>query len=328
MAGAHSRDRQRQGFMTLHSIPANPVPEGAVVGHLATSDGLKLRFARWNPTGPRRGTVCLFSGRTEMIEKYFEVIRELRERGLAVAMLDWRGQGGSDRLLADPRKGHVRSFDDYQTDLEVFMREIVLPDCPAPIFGLAHSMGGAILLEAIRLGRRWFDRLVLSSPMIDLVGYGGRPSARILAKIGTLLGFGTSYIFGGGPAPISSRPFSGNPLTSDPVRYERIRALEELPGLGLGSPTFGWANAAFRTMERFSDPLYPTALRQPLLIFAAGEDPIASTTATERFAVRLRAGSHLIIPGAKHEILMERDIVRAQFWAAFDAFVPGSPLYR
>src|SRR5205085_3977788 len=128
--------------------------------------------------------------------------------------------------------------------------------------------------------------------MIDLVGYAGRPATRAVAKIGSLFGLGKSYIIGGGPAPISSRPFSGNPLTSDPVRYERIRTLEELPGLGLGSPTFSWANAAFKVMDRFNDPLYPTTLRQPLLIFAAGEDPIASTTATERFAVRLRGGSH------------------------------------
>lgn len=314
--------------MTLHAIAVNPVPEGAVTGHLVAADGVKLRYARWNPTGPRRGTVCLFGGRTEMIEKYFEVIRELRARGLAVATVDWRGQGGSDRLLSDPRKGHVRSFDDYQMDLEVFMREIVLPDCPAPIFGLAHSMGAAILLEAVHLGRRWFDRLVLSSPMIELVGRAGRPLVRTVARVGSLIGFRRSYIIGGGPAPISSRPFSGNPITADPVRYERIRALEELPGLGLGAPTFGWLNAAFRAMARFSDPLYPMALRQPLLIFAAGDDPIASTPATERFAVRLRAGAHLVIPGARHEIMMERDIVRAQFWAAFDAFVPGSPLYR
>ena len=314
--------------MTLHSIPVNPAPEGAVVGHLVTADGVKVRFARWNPTGPRRGTVCLFGGRTEMIEKYFEVIGELRQRGLAVAALDWRGQGGSDRLLADPRKGHVRSFDDYQHDLESFMREIVLPDCPAPIFGLAHSMGAAILLEAIRFGRRWFDRLVLCAPMIDLVGAAGRPMARAIARFGTLFGLGKSYIFRGGPAPISSRPFANNPLTSDPVRYERLRAIEEVPGLALGSPTFAWINAAYNVMDRFRDPLYPTALRQPLLIIAAGEDPIASTQATERFAVRLRAGSHLIIPGARHEILMERDVVRAQFWAAFDAFIPGSPLYR
>jgi len=314
--------------MTLHAIAVNPVPEGAVTGYIAAADGVRLRYARWNPTGPRRGTVCLFGGRTEMIEKYFEVVRQLRERGLAVAALDWRGQGGSDRLLSDPRKGYVRSFDDYQMDLEAFMREIVLPDCPAPIFGLAHSMGAAILLEAVHFGRRWFDRLVLSSPMIELVGRAGRPLIRAITSVGSFLGFGGAYVLGGGPAAISSRPFSGNPLTADAVRYERLRALEELPELGLGAPTFGWLNAAFHVMDGFRDPLYPMALRQPLLIFAAGDDPIALTSATERFAVRLRAGSHLVIPGARHEIMMERDIVRAQFWAAFDAFIPGSPLYR
>ena len=46
------------------------------------------------------------------------------------------------------------------------------------------------------------------------------------------------------------------------------------------------------------------------------------------FAARLRAGSHLIIAGAQHEILMEQDGYRQQFWAAFDAFVPGTPLYK
>jgi lysophospholipase len=41
----------------------------------------------------------------------------------------------------------------------------------------------------------------------------------------------------------------------------------------------------------------------------------------------LRAGSHLVIAGSKHEILQEQDRYRGQFWAAFDAFVPGTPLF-
>lgn len=313
--------------MTLHSTPANPVPEGAVEGQLTTPDGILLRFARWNAIARRKGTVCLFGGRTDMIEKYFEVIGELRERGFAVATMDWRGQGGSQRTLRDARKGYVRSFDDYQLDLEGFMREIVLPDCPAPIFALAHSMGGTILLEAVHQGRRWFDRIVLSSPMIKLYGLGARPWVKIVARYGTMLGFGKSYSPGGGPAAI--RPFLGNLLTSDPIRFQRAASIiETVPELGLGSPTLAWAAAAYVVIDRLSDPLYPTALRQPMLILAAGDDMIVSTAATERFSVRLRAGSHLIVVGSRHEILMERDRFRSQFWAAFDAFIPGSPLYR
>src|SRR5947209_16876617 len=127
--------------MTLVSIPANPVPDGAVAGTIKTPDGVELRFARFDPPPGRKGTLCLFPGRAEFIEKYFEVVQDARARGFAVATLDWRGQGLSQRMLANPRKGHVRNFSEYDRDLDAFMRQIVLPDCPPPFFALAHSMG-------------------------------------------------------------------------------------------------------------------------------------------------------------------------------------------
>src|SRR6185503_9476751 len=103
--------------MKLVSIPANPVPDEVVTGALKTPDGVSLRFARWQPPAGRKGTVCIFQGRSESIEKYFETVRDLRSRGFAVATLDWRGQGLSDRALKDRRKGYVRDFADYDTDL-------------------------------------------------------------------------------------------------------------------------------------------------------------------------------------------------------------------
>ena len=65
----------------------------------------------------------------------------------------------------------------------------------------------------------------------------------------------------------------------------------------------------------------------PILMLAASNDTVVSTAAIEEFAYHLRAGSHLVIAGSKHEILQEQDRYRAQFWAAFDAFVPGTPLF-
>ena len=87
--------------------------------------------------------MCLFPGRSEFIEKYFETVRDLRARGFAVATLDWRGQGLSDRALRNPRKGYVRNFAQYQIDLETFINEVVLPDCPPPLFALGQSMGAS-----------------------------------------------------------------------------------------------------------------------------------------------------------------------------------------
>ena len=287
-----------------------------------------MRYARWSAPAGRKGTVVLLQGRAEFIEKYFETVADLRTRGFAVATLDWRGQGLSDRALPDRLKGYVRSFSDYDLDLETFMREVVLPDCPPPIFGIGHSMGGAVLVRAARLGHRWFDRIVLSAPMIALRNTRGLSVARTTVKATRLFGFGGSYIPGGDRAAVGTRPFAGNMLTTDPVRYARNAAvLEAEPALGLAAPTIAWADSAFKAMGEFAQHSYPAKIRQPILIVGAGRDAVVSTQAIEDFAMRLRAGSHLVVAGAEHEVLMEQDRYRAQFWAAFDAFVPGTPLF-
>jgi lysophospholipase len=314
--------------MTLVSIPANPVPDDVVSGMLKTRDGVSLRFARWAPPPGRKGTVCLFQGRSEFIEKYFETVRDLRARGFAVATLDWRGQGMSQRTLRNPRKGYVRNFAQYQIDLEAFVNEVVLPDCPPPVFALAHSMGATVLLRAAYAGVRWFDRMVLLSPMIALPGMRRSVVSRLTVRTMRLMGLGSLYVPGGDKTVMMQRPFIGNLLTSDPVRYARnVAVLEAEPKLAIGWPTVAWTDSAFRVMGELSEPGYPGRIRQPILIIAAGQDGIVSTPAIDDFAVRLRAGSHLIVPGARHELLMEADRFRGQALAAFDAFVPGTPLF-
>jgi lysophospholipase len=314
--------------MKLVSILANPAPDGATVGSLKTPDGVTLRYARFAPPPGRKGTVCIFPGRSEFIEKYFETVRDLRARGFAVAILDWRGQGLSDRALSDPRKGYVSDYAQYDTDLAAFMKEVVLPDCPPPFFALGHSMGATVLIRAAHQGQRWFDRMVLTAPIIELPGARASRVSQAAARFLRLTGFGGRYIPGGDAQVIGTQPFQGNLLTADPVRYARNAAIIEAePALGLGAPTITWANATFRAIRPFRNPAYPAGIRQPILIIAAGREEVVSTPAIEDFASYMRAGSHLIVAGARHEILMELDRHRIQFWAAFDAFVPGTPLF-
>ncbi len=206
--------------MTLVSIPANPVPEDVVTGTIKTPDGAELRFARWAPPAGRKGTVCVFTGRSEQIEKYFETVRDLRERGFAVAMIDWRGQGHSSRRLRDPRKGYVRDFSDFEIDVETFVQQVVLPDCPPPYFALAHSMGGAVMLRVAHAGKRWFDRMVLSAPMIDLPGRADLACrrARCCASCGST-GQGGRYVPGGSDA------LTGIGILHQQSLHQRSRAL-------------------------------------------------------------------------------------------------------
>jgi lysophospholipase len=310
--------------MRLVSTPDNPIPAGAMVSTARAVDGVRLRAARWVPARAARGTVAILGGRAEFIEKYFETVARLLDRGFAVASLDWRGQGGSERQLKNPRKGHIDDFSLYRRDLEALVDEVLDPSCPRPWFGLGHSMGASILLAAARAGRCPFERLALASPMIALANFKRPRLARFLVEALDLIGLGGAYAPGGASAIVALRPFAGNPLTSDPARYARTAGVAAAhPELGLGWPTVGWLNAAFRLMREFEDPDYPRRTLTPILVIAGGADRVADPRATERFAARLRAGRLVMIEGAAHELMGERDVFRERFWAAFDAFIPG-----
>ena len=319
-------NRQRGLMDKLIALAKNPVPSGAIVGTFKGHDGALLRFARWQPTrGPRRGTVCLFGGRTEFIEKYFEVIADLRRRGFGVATMDWRGQGGSHRPLPNPRKGHLSDFSEFDRDLLRFVKDIVLPDCLPPFIALGHSMGGHVLMRNSISNGSWFDRIVVLAPMLafhpERVKYPGW-FARGVTTAAARGGLSTLYVPGGSDQPQELGPFEGNPLTSNLERWSRNRAvLEAAPELALGSPTYGWTHVAYRSMGALMQPEVPSRVQVPLLIFSAGHDRVISNRATEEFANQLKVGTHILIPAARHEILQENDDVRGRFWAAFDAYL-------
>jgi lysophospholipase len=307
--------------------PDYPVPGHGKVWLAQASDGARLRFASWRATvKPHRGTVLIAQGRAEFIERYSETIADLRRRGFHVLTFDWRGQGGSQRFTRRPRRGHVRRLRDYECDLALAVAQM-RERMPAPYFALAHSMGAALCLDAARRDALPVSRLVALAPMLGISMIRHPRGARGLARMLYWLGFGWAFVPGGGDTAIGTKPFEGNRLSSDPIRYARNAALSAAAlELAIGDPSIGWVHAAFQLMERLAHPRAPLEVRVPTLVVAAGLDPVVSTPAIERFAARLKTGSALVLPTARHEILMENDAIRARFWAAFDAFIPGEPL--
>lgn len=311
----------------LVGVPANPVPADGKVGFIRTTGGLSLRYALWRGTSTHRfGTVCILPGRGEFIEKYIEVISDLRRRGFTVAIFDWRGQGGSDRELTDPRKGHVSDFREYDQDLHSFIRHVLLPDCPAPFFALAHSMGAHILLRLTAFESCQFERVVMVAPMLKFAEMPAPEGlSRLFVETASLAGFSDAYIPGGTRLAMEERSFEGNILTTDRIRYERAqKVLQAAPQLGVGSPTNGWVYAAFRSMQELEAPSFAGRIKVPVLMFSAADDHVVSSRAIQKFAARGRMCHLTDIPGARHEILQESDRFREEFWAAFDAFIPGT----
>ena len=312
----------------FHLVDAGyPIPAGAVVSCVA-SNGTALRAARW-PAPDRDaaapGTVLICTGRSEFIEKYLFVVTELRARGFAVVVFDWRGQGLSQRPLGNARKGHVDRFADYEGDLLAVADQVLRPFCPEPWFGLAHSMGGAIALNAAADHPGLFRRLVLSAPMVEIARLPFAGTARAAVRLCRYAGLGRRFIPWSRRRAVQRRSFDNNLLTSDERRYRiSLDHMQVEPRLKLGAPTLGWLHAAFTAMTRLQAADYPERMRTPVLAVVPGADRVVEPRATERLVSRLRASRVVTVPGSRPEILMERDLYRQQFWAAFDAFVPGT----
>ena len=300
-----------------------PAPQLAT---LVARDGLPLRTAVW-PAAPggARGSVVLLQGRAEFIEKYGETVGDLLARGFAVYALDWRGQGHSGRVLKDTRKGHVVSYDDYLSDLALFLERVVLPEAPRPIVVLAHSMGGHIVLrhraEHGPPGAPYFaEGIVLSAPMVDIMT---TPAERALGAVLTVaavsVGLRNRYVPVWSPFP---PPFDGNPLTRDRDRYARMeRLMRETPTLAIGWPTVGWLAATRRSVAILRSRGYPERIATPVLMVSAAADRVVSNAAQARLAQRMPDCRLETIPDSRHEALMETDDVRARALALFDAFV-------
>ena len=309
---------------SLVNIPSNPMPEGGRVGFFRTADHVQLRYATWPKSdGAQRGTICLVQGRTEFIEKYFETIADFRKRGFAVATFDWRGQGGSDRLIGNRKLGYVDRFEDYWTDLRSFHGEILLPDCPPPYYLVGHSMGGLVSLYAGINDRMMFDRVFLSAPMValDRQPLDMKGMARVCETL-SFLGLGQMPVGRRADKPASEASFPGNPLTGDIIRYMRsVDVVRARPDLEIGVPTVRWAAAAFGALAEAARDDFPARIKVPLLMLAAARDEVVSTPATEQLGLRLRTGRHMVVAGARHELFMETDTIRGQVFAAFDAFI-------
>jgi lysophospholipase len=309
--------------MRLVSIPGNPIPKGLTATMLTAKDGRKLRAAHAEVNDPK-GTVVIACGRGDFIERWFETISDLTARGFAVAIFDFRAQGGSSRRYRNPYRDGVRSFREYDDDLTSVMKQMVLPDCPPPYYALGHSTGAQVVLRALQ-HRNWFEKAVLSAPLLGVdPDPWPTPVARFLCRLVPWLGLGRYILPGHAKRPFTLADYPDNPLTSDRRRFTRaIATLDAVPELGLGGPTFGWLKAAFAAMDELNKAAKPGSFRAPVLIVAAGRDRIVDSEAARRFAKR--AGlSFTMIPESRHEILSETDEIRAQFLAAFDSFIEVS----
>lgn len=300
-------------------IENNPTPEGAEVFDFMGADGAVLRAAVFEAANARGGVV-LMAGRSEFIEKYFESIRDLQARGLSVATMDWRGQGLSDRMLPEREKGHILDFGTFRADLRKFTDEVARTRCAGPLFLFTHSMGGAPALQLLADGYDAYAGAVLCAPMTRLFDDPmKRLFARIVARTACALGGARNPVFG---VKEHSLAFEDNVLTSDIVRHQRFADLQAAgPNAVIREPTYGWLKAATDAIDDLHRHRRFDRLKTPVRIISAERDQLVSVRDHGLLASRSPLIDVVTVKGALHEIMMERDAIRDQYFAAVDEFL-------
>ncbi|WP_029696673.1 lysophospholipase L2 [Siccibacter turicensis] len=284
-------------------------------GELTGVDGIPIRFVRFRAAGNDR-VVVICPGRIESYVKYAELAYDLFHCGFDILIIDHRGQGRSGRMLDDTHRGHVVNFSDYVDDFAAFWQQEVASGPWRQRFILGHSMGGAIATLFLQRQPDACNAIALCAPMFGIVmrlpewmvrhildWAEGYPNVRDGYAIGT--------------GRWRALPFSVNILTHSRQRYRRnLRFYADEPRLRVGGPTYHWVREGVLAGEQVLAGA--TAVTTPMLLLQAEEERVVDNRMHDRFC-ELRAaagypcegGKPHVIQGAYHEILFEKDAMRA-----------------
>ncbi|WP_310498337.1 alpha/beta hydrolase [Sandarakinorhabdus sp.] len=299
------------------------LPPGGMQSMQVMADGWPLRAILWPAVTGKQGSILFLGGRGDFIEKYAEGLWALTDAGWGVASFDWRGQGLSGRVGKSPMHGDAPDGDFalWASDLAA-MSDWFRANMPGPHMIVAHSMGGHLTLRHLADHPHDFARAVLLSPMAGVRAPPlGPVIARAAAALMVMLGQGRRFVAGGGPYRAGVAGSARQRLlTSDPVRYaDEAWWCAQNPALAIGSVTWGWLDAAFRSMAALRARL--PGITTPVAIHMAAADGLVDSAATRALAAAMPDARLTEYAGAGHELLRESDAVRCAVLAAVLEFL-------
>jgi len=277
-----------------------------------------VRVACWK--GGDKGTILIFQGRTEFIEKYGPTIEKFLDRGYSVAAIDWRGHGLSDRLSDRPTLGHVEDFKNYQLDVAELLKFAADQGLPKNYTVLAHSMGGAISLRAIQAGLK-IEKVIFSAPMWDIAvnSFGDQVIKLYCNTVGKIM-------FRNKLVPSTDvrngsfiQKYEGNTFTNNIEEFEfREKQLTDHPEVEVGGPSVGWVSEALEDTKKLREKSMPPV---PALCLVGTNEKIVSQKAIHKVMSNWDRGELIELPEAQHELLIEEDPITKTIWAKIDAFL-------
>ena len=288
-------------------------------------DGCKIRYRFYKATQESKAILLMVTGFRDYIEKYDPFIMRYNQMGFDVLAYDHRGQGLSDRLLEDRGRSYIESFDLFVKDLNQIMAELItdLNREHKPVIPIGHSMGSHIVLRYLHDCNPILKQAILMSPLIDI--RFPHKSFKFFAKkateIAMRMGRQMEHTPGADKVGTSQKRLANQyKLTHDKQRYLKDeKDYEDNPDLFLGWPTYGWLNAAFKSLDDIKQDHYLCDIQTPMTVIIAAKDRVVDSDAARRyFKDRENIDLHVIKDGY-HELYRETDLYRDQLFEIIDA---------
>lgn len=276
-------------------------------GTFRVADGTELAVSLYPAKAPR-GSVVIVHGFSETAEKYRELIWYFLNENYTVLAYDQRGHGRSTRT-APADVTHVTAFEDYVEDLHALL-VAKAEELPRPRYLFSHSMGGAVGALFLITYPGFFEKAVLSSPMIAARHDGlGLHACRGICLFCMKTGRAAKRIFVSGKTsdPTGETPETG--ASDSAARFEYYRQLRLTnPVLFGGAPTYNWTYASLGVTKKILKKGAPERVKIPVLLFSADNDTLVKRKPQQEFIRRVAHGTFVTEP-AKHEIYAAGDAV-------------------
>lgn len=287
-------------------------PEEGEAYWVNTADNIRIRIAIWNKSLSESGTILVFPGRGDCAEKFGRVASNFAKNGFTTLVVDWRGQGLSERLVEDPLVGHVNRFSDYQLDVSAVVDAAKILELPEPWYLIGHSMGACIGLRSLQNGLP-VNACTFTAPMWDIkISPMQRIFAWPLSWAAKAIGQGHCYVPGNKTGErksyVLSVGFEDNRLTNDRSMYQyMVNIATNLPDCETAAPSLGWLHEVLKECRSLSKELSPD---MPCMTFCGDDDVLVDMDAAEKRMASWTEGTFEVIRNSKHDIMSETEGVR------------------
>jgi lysophospholipase len=254
-----------------------------------------------------KGTIIMVPGYTSFAELTMRTIIKLNNAGYRVALIEYRGQGGSYRPLANPEKGYVESYETLANEVARFAKKWRIQN--KPLYFFSTSKGGHITMRMAEQEELDVNAYALVVPMIQFKpGDFDYTTMRRMVTLFDSIGLGDMYAPTQGNWPPENLKFGeATSCNSNPETAQLQSALYATsdPKIRTSGITMHWAR---KTMASTGHLLKESSIKRitaPVKIFTAGNESFVSSETAQKFCGKLANCSNTHFPKASHCINRE-----------------------